>query len=269
MVIGAYFDEAILLKIQTNMELASFAAKHHTLRVTTKAGGAQKGAYFLQLPYSLAVFYHAMLTLFNWMVGVVLFGSMINVTYLGDPGNALDLIYAVASSPLVSNVQVFVCVMCLLIPWIMIVAIPMVTQFKVRKGRLVLRPFRNENMPYPGVNSIAVSAACHPEPSEDDISSRLIKWGVVKEAYGMTEGGAGRCAFSAQAVLEPRDGLYYIGILQTVKKSGSSAGLPTSSISSTPSAPARPPRRRGGERRDFIRMINDDSGVGMDLGLRP
>lgn len=146
------------------------------------------------------------------MIASMTFGKVINVTYLGDPGTSPDPVYAVAGTEVVSSATKFGSVMCLPIPFMIIFVFPQIAQFKLRRGRVPLRPFQNENMPYSGCDALVVSAVCHPDPDEDDISTQLINWGVVDEAEGLGRDRPGRCSLSSREVEAPREGRRYFGI---------------------------------------------------------
>lgn len=214
MAFRAYFDEMILTKSQTNLEFGSFSSKPRSLRLTHKSDRGQKSTYFLQIPLLLAILYYSVVILYNWMVASVLFSKVLNITYLGDPNTMLDPIYTIGSPEVVTSATGFVAAMSILLPYIVVFVLPFVMQIKIHQRTLALRPLCDENMPYPGCDSMVVSAACHTRPDESDISDQRIQWGVVEQARGTGEDAAGRCGFCVRRVHvnQPREGFFYTGI---------------------------------------------------------
>ena len=63
-----------------------------------------------------------------------------------------------------------------------------------------------EGMPLAGSCSAAISAACHPQADEVDVSLVPLKWGVVD-----VDKGVGHCAFSGRYVSPPITWRWYQG----------------------------------------------------------
>jgi hypothetical protein len=55
-------------------------------------------------------------------------------------------------------------------------------------------------------NSLAIAAACHPDPREVDIATKPLMWGVIKEA---TLAKPGHCSFSSNEVRPLIEGAVY------------------------------------------------------------
>jgi hypothetical protein len=149
--VRAWFDTAILAGATTNLELENLSRQRKGLRVTHKAGGAQRDTYLLQLSIHVAISAQVLSTLFAWLMNVLLYGQLATLTFLGDtlPIPALIFTFGTDTTPVVVVAVLGV----VLLPLFTVKGFPLIPQLKFNRWQVKWRPLRDPNMPYPADNS--------------------------------------------------------------------------------------------------------------------
>jgi len=172
-------------------EWSEYAGRRKPLRVTYPRG-SQVSTYWLQLPYWYSVPLSASLALLHYLISQSIF--LANIEYYDargsfDAGNSNP---ALGYSPIAifSSIVVGCCVVL----------------------ALIINSFRKLNpaMPLMGNNSAAISAACHPDPSESDreiLPFKTVRWGVTSEPQ--PGGQPGHCTFTTRDTKLPVAGEFY------------------------------------------------------------
>jgi hypothetical protein len=186
-------------------EWSSYALTRKALRVSSPTG-AQRGTYFLQLPYRVAVPLIALSSLLHWLVSQSIFLAVVS-TY--NPDGVLANAIAVVTCGFSPVAMIF----CTVVGAVLLAAV-------VGMGYL-----RFESaMPVAGSCSVAIAAACHVRDGERGMKE-LLQWGEVHMDVEEEEDGGGRdmgtetereeeighCAFSSGLVRTPIVGRLYAG----------------------------------------------------------
>jgi hypothetical protein len=133
----------------------------------------------------------------HWLISESLF--LVRITTLDSDKIYDDSVSAMGYSPLAMT---FSCIVCFL----------MLTLVNVK----VFQKYR-PGIPLAGSCSAAVSAACHTPRGEEDISTKAVRWGVVRgagesvRAWKNKDKDFGHCLFSSLATAPPIPGRYYAG----------------------------------------------------------
>lgn len=196
-----YFDfNALMTRIALVTEWDTFGVKAKGLRVSSPPRGAQRGGYFLQLPfrYSLPVLAlsavgHSDLSQGIFLVNLQVYGpskarpiDIVPAPATSIPG--FHIITTIGWSPLNLGVLYFVYTA-------MLITLICFGDKKVAFGQL----------PMAGSCSAAISAACHPGPEDINAWQKPVKWGVLPvQAIGTK-----RCSFSSLPVGDPVEGEMY------------------------------------------------------------
>jgi hypothetical protein len=185
-------------------EWQSYTKLRKGLRVSNVPTGSQRSTYFLQLPYRFALPLMVASGLLHWLVSQSIFLVDIE-TYMWDNHDGTykspDQVWDYTHNTSYGNQ-----ITCGFSP----IGILLVILFGVTTVCIVIAIGRKRfktGMPVASSNSLAISAACHPntdEVDEGDAAYKLIQWGVT----GVSE-GVGHCSFSSKEVLAPQDGNIY------------------------------------------------------------
>ncbi|KAF1996466.1 hypothetical protein P154DRAFT_413151, partial [Amniculicola lignicola CBS 123094] len=170
------------------LEWNSYARHRKGLRVSAKPKGDQKGAYFLELPYRIAIPLMVCSGVLHWLVSQAFFLATTIASFAdGTPlsWSPLALLLAIVVSSLFVIILVFAGF------WRLTTIIP---------------PVAN--------NSLAISAACHPPKSEDGwkTATSKVQWGVTgssSQPYEPARFQIGHCSFSMDEVEPPEEGCLY------------------------------------------------------------
>jgi hypothetical protein len=177
-------------------EWSGYAFQQKGLRVSTRPVQSQRTSYFLSLPYRYAIPLIIMSTVLHWLISQSLFLVGIEAYNTDLDRNPESDIITCGFSPvaIVSTISVGVVTLSFLIG-------------------LSIRRFKS-GMPVAGSCSLAIAAACHPNPntSEDgqawepqtDAQHLPLQWGSVQ-----VDAEIGHCTFSCQEVSIPEDGRVY------------------------------------------------------------
>lgn len=183
------------------LEWQSHGQAQKSLRVSAKPRGKQRESHFLQLPYRYAVPLTAFSALLHWLVSQSIFlVSMHTYGYSPETKSWVQLVSTpefprtftgVAYSPLAT-------ICAFLLGFFLLVGLLWAASIRLKSATPVV-----------GTCSAAIAAACHVEEGESGSQVALMKiqWGVTRDAT--EEGHAGHCAFSANAVSVPAQGVLY------------------------------------------------------------
>jgi hypothetical protein len=160
-------------------EWNDFAHHRRPLRVTSPRG-SQRSTYFLSLPYRYLIPILAVSITTHWILSQSLF--LVAIEVFDKEGN-LDVPNSILTCGFSSIAIIFL----IGIGWLVLIA-------GIGMG---LRRYE-EGMPLAGSCSAAISAACHPQADEVDVSLVPVKWGVVD-----VDKGVGHCALSGRYVSPP------------------------------------------------------------------
>ena len=168
-------------------EWSRFARHRKALRVTYPTG-EQRSTYWLQLPWTYAIPLGVASSVLHWLVSQSIF--VVNVNSY-DPYNQLDEYSGISGN----GYSAYALMVVVIVGSVMLLA-------------LILNGFRklDSGMPLVGSCSLAISAACHRPPNDQDASRLLLKWGAVSHE---TERGPGHCCFTSFDVEEPIVGQRY------------------------------------------------------------
>ena len=182
-----FIFNAILTMMHTAHEWSSFTKTRKALRVSSPRG-KQRSTYWLQLPWSYSLPMIAVSGSLHWLLGRSVYLVKVEVYgYFGLPQADKDF-FAVGYSP-VTALSLAV------ILGLMGVALLTISLRRLRSGSPLVR-----------LNSLAIAAACHPDPAETDLATEPLMWGVIKDDSGVD---TTHCSFSAKEVSPLRDGAVY------------------------------------------------------------
>ncbi|OCK73823.1 hypothetical protein K432DRAFT_311957 [Lepidopterella palustris CBS 459.81] len=166
-------------------EWNAWATVRKGLRVT-KAEGAQRSTYFLQLPYKWAVPLTITSGVLHWLMSETLFIVRADIRTPGGDLDDRESISACGYS--LSSLLALVLVAFVLI---------FVTVYTVTRRV-------QQHIPFAAASSLVLSAACHPPPEDVDTHLKEVQWGVVDSFKDV-----GHCSFSSNQVLQPLAGNRY------------------------------------------------------------
>lgn len=173
-------------------EWNEFALRRKPLRVTQPVRG-QVSTYYLGLPYSYGVPLLIISILLHWMFSRSIFLVKIKfIDYLGRSGSEMRVpedITQCGYSPIAIIFSMILACIVLLVG--------------------ILNGFRryHTGIPFAGMCSAVISAACHPHLDEvSDAAFEPIQWGVISQHDGI-----GHCSFSSHAVNLPNTHDVYLG----------------------------------------------------------
>jgi hypothetical protein len=182
-----FLYNGIITMMHTSHEWAAFTTKRKALRVS-KPRGEQRSTYWLQLPWSYSVPLIVASGSLHWLLGRSTY--MVKLDVYGYSGNreADKDISACGYSPLTILILI-------ILLGIMALALVVLAMRRLESGATLV-----------AINSLAIAAACHPDPREVDIATKPLMWGVVKEA---TLAEPGHCSFSSNEVQPLIEGAAY------------------------------------------------------------
>lgn len=154
------------------------------LRISRVPEGAQRGTHFLQLPFRYAIPLAATSTVLHWLASQSFFAIII------DMKNGQSFFTCGYS---------FLPIACLITTLLLMLAYAAYMAFSRFK----------HGAPVVGSCSAAISAACHPFASEENLSelSKMpLRWGVVEQS---ADGRSVHCAFSSKNVEFPEASMDY------------------------------------------------------------
>ena len=194
-----YFSyNGIFTTISLAIEWSGFGAFHKGLRRSGSGGhplvGAQRAAYFLQLPYRLALPLLVASGALHWLISqsifLVYFESYVPMVpkYVGtehrsQKSDPKDIITCAWSPPAVLCTIILASLMLVFLLFFGLRRLPTA-------------------MPVAGSCSAAIAAACHPPAIEleEKIWEKKVRWGMVLEAKNEQPG---HCSFSSGTVVPP------------------------------------------------------------------
>ncbi|KAL8365470.1 hypothetical protein RB595_004333 [Gaeumannomyces hyphopodioides] len=153
---------SLLTRVCVAMEWDRFAQTTKGLRVSTHRAGAQRAAYFLQLPFRYAVPLTVATGVLHWLISQTIFLVFIEFVTNHDATPKKTQI-SCAWSP-------FGVVLITLVGTIMLMALVWVASRRLRSP-----------MPIAGSCSVAISAACHPSTYEEGAWEKPLRWGMQKD----------------------------------------------------------------------------------------
>ena len=168
-------------------EWSRFAVSRKSLRVSSPKG-SQRSTYWLQLPWTYSLPLSSGSAVLHWLVSQSIFLVRIDAY---DPHHNLDPDASFSSC----GYSAYALVITIIVGGVMFLAL-------LCNGFRRLEPA----MPIAGSCSLAISAACHRPPSDQESSVLPVKWGAV---FHETAEGPGHCCFTSYAVMAPIEGQRY------------------------------------------------------------
>ncbi|KAF2259684.1 hypothetical protein CC78DRAFT_524418 [Lojkania enalia] len=175
-----------------NSEFASYSQVRQPLR-TSSPVGQQRKAPLLIPSFGYGVLIIISFTVLHWLLSQSLYlasGKTIRNNYFNPLDNYSDLM-GLGFSPLPILIS-------MLLILVLLIA-------------LIGSGFRRYplNAPFVGTNSLAISAACHPQPGDDNAAFSQVMWGATEDGKG--EIGVGHCCLTSWPVARPVHGRVYAG----------------------------------------------------------
>ncbi|DAA77384.1 TPA_exp: Uncharacterized protein A8136_6644 [Trichophyton benhamiae CBS 112371] len=187
----------ILTAMTMSAEWSQYATQRKGLRVSAAPNAAQRSKYFLSLPYRYAIPLMTTSGILHWLISQSFFLVGIEAydqNLQRDPASDISV--------------------CGYSPIAIVCSISLGTAMISCLVGLGFKPFKSA-MPVAGSCSLAIAAACFPDPgtydpekqagSTPDIACLALKWGVVL----LDESSVGHCAFSSKDVTMPVNGEVY------------------------------------------------------------
>ncbi|EON67299.1 hypothetical protein W97_06552 [Coniosporium apollinis CBS 100218] len=168
-------------------EWNSYASSRKGLRVSD-AKGEQRDTYFLQLPYRWAVPLAVMCGILHWLLSQSIF--LVRLDIHGENGQLIPSESKSACGYSQSSTLVFALVT---VGCIVVILLLRLRHIKV-------------GIPIAAHCSLAISAACHPPPDEEEPHLKPVQWGVVRNRFG---GEIDHCTYSSEPVTAPEPGKRY------------------------------------------------------------
>ncbi|PVI04238.1 hypothetical protein DM02DRAFT_519115 [Periconia macrospinosa] len=156
------------------------------LRVTDPKGD-QRSTYFLQLPYRYSLPLMTTSSILHWLLSQSFFLVRIDYNKLDEVSIFETATCGFSLSSFYVTISVWFCLLCA-------VGVAGLKKLRIR-------------MPVAASCSLAISAACHRDPSEVGVQFSKVQWGVMKFSV---EEGVPHCSFSAQPVKKPKVGTRYL-----------------------------------------------------------
>ena len=172
-------------------EWSHFARQRKGLRVSDTPRGSQRSTYFLSLPYRFGLPLLAVSGLLHWLVSQSLFFVSVKAyDYDSNPNStATPTRIRQHKQDFVITGYSPIAILTVIIVGALIVFVAIATS---------LQRFKS-GIPMAGSCSAAISAACHPNRTEDEHASTLpLQWGVTA-----INDGFGHCTFSSKEVDRP------------------------------------------------------------------
>lgn len=170
---------ATLTMMHTAHEWDSFAIHRKALRVSLPRG-EQRSTYWLQLPWTYSIPLILISGSMHWLLSRSLYLVKVDVYgYLGEREADKDY-FACGYSPVPALLLIFV-----------------LGSIGITLGCLASRRLRG-GMPLVRLNSLAIAAACHPDPEEKDLELKPLMWGELEEYL---PNGKTHYSFSAKQVV--------------------------------------------------------------------
>jgi hypothetical protein len=193
----------LFTRIHLVTEWASYSTSRKPLRVSDQRKGAQRSAYFLQLPYRTGLPLMAISVALHWLLSQSLFLASIESlpTHEGEPE------YSSMNQSRVTCGWSPLAMICLLVLGFS-AAVPIIFA--------AMRPLEG-SMPLVKSCSLGIAAACHPPEGGND-GEKPLMWGAVGESIiedsarqGAHKSGKeiGHCSFSSTPVDVPMAGRLY------------------------------------------------------------
>ena len=182
-----FLYNGIITMMHTSHEWATFTTKRKVLRVS-KPRGEQRSTYWLQLPLTYSIPLIVTSGSLHWLLGRSIYLVKLDVYgYSGDLEADKD-VSASGYCPLTILILI-------IILGLMALALAVLAMRRLESGSTFV-----------ALNSLAIAAACHPDPSEVDIATKPLMWGVIREA---TLAEPGHCSFSSNEVQPLIEGAAY------------------------------------------------------------
>jgi hypothetical protein len=183
------FYNNCLTRMLLGREYSSYAKYRKPLRVS-RPKGAQRSTYRLQLPYRYSAPLMATMTVLHWLVARSIF--LVEISYFDYDGIAMaKKISACGFSPMAIVLSVFV-------SSAIILALLANSARKLEPG-----------MPLASSCSMAITAACHTSPGDEDAALLPLKYGVVIAEESDGESSCEHACFSSKEVTPLVDGHWY------------------------------------------------------------
>lgn len=143
-------------------EYESFSKKFQGLRVS-RPQGAQRSTYWLRLPYRYAIPLMVIMILVHWLLSRALYLVSIRVY---DIAGKKDLTrqYLIQSKSALALLLVFI------LGTVMLIALIVLMQRKL-----------STDMPLLGTCSLAINAACHADPGDEDAATKRSRYGSIND----------------------------------------------------------------------------------------
>lgn len=178
-----------LTRMMLGREFSSYARYRKPLRVS-RPEGEQRSTYRLQLPYRLSVPLMASMTVLHWLVARSIF--LVEISVFDYDGNPLPIKVSAC------GFSAMAIVLSLFASGVVILALLASTARKLESG-----------MPLASSCSLAITAACHTSPGDEDASLLPLKYGVVIAEEPERESDLEHTCFSSKEVTPLVDGHWY------------------------------------------------------------
>jgi len=183
------FYNNCLTRMMLGREYSSYAKYRKPLRVS-RPEGEQRSTYRLQLPYRYSVPLMATMTVLHWLVARSIF--LVEISVFDYDGNPLNLkISACGFSAMAIVLSLFV-------SGVIISALLASAARKLEPG-----------MPLASSCSLAITAACHTSPDDEDAALLPVKYGAVIAEEPESESDRKHACFSSKEVTPLVDGHWY------------------------------------------------------------
>jgi hypothetical protein len=196
----------VITGMMMGREWALFATKPQTLRVTSHPRGSQTTARYLQLPFVWAFTQNAFSAILHWLVSQSYFPVNLNIyAAISGPDGMPKMVRHVTTSGFSMSAVMFS---------IMAVIASLILLWTLGHNKY------KEVIPVVGSCSLAISAACHPDRSDESLDEHIeekpLQWGVTRkpnEVIGENGESAeiGHCSLSSHMVTAPEEGKLYAG----------------------------------------------------------
>lgn len=182
-----FIFNSILTMMHSAHEWSSLTKHRKALRVSSPRG-KQRSTYWLQLPWSYSLPLIVMSGLLHWLLGRSVYLVKVDVYGYFGHRQADNDFFAVGYSPIT------ILLLAVLLG-LMGAALGMIASRKLETGSPLVR-----------LNSLAIAAACHPDPAEKNVATEPLMWGVMKDEFGAK---ISHCSFSAEELSPLQEGTVY------------------------------------------------------------
>lgn len=182
-----FIFNATLTMMYTAHEWGRFTTQRKALRVSSPKGD-QRATYWLQLPWSYSIPLIVTSGSLHWLLSRSIYLVKVDVYgFFGEPQTDKDY-FACGYSPVTAFILIVLLV-------VMGAAMLSLGFRRLESGTPLVR-----------LNSLAIAAACHPDPREENLELEPLMWGVLESSL---DKATPYCSFSAKPVGKVQEGMTY------------------------------------------------------------